>query len=149
LPSVPNVPVPFGDKTSNIDNHDRLSRASALVKRKARNRLAPFLNGLQNPFSCHSERLGTVGPPAGVAHTLPSMCAPVSDHAPRRVHEEQSLMFVSRRTPGDHEISGSAGILPAASVQSRCERRAGCPRSWISSKQYMRYQRSLSVWRRA
>src|SRR5271157_5671716 len=37
----PSIPAPSGDKTSHIDNHNRLSLASALVKRKARNGLTP------------------------------------------------------------------------------------------------------------
>ena len=40
----------------------------------------------------------------------------------------QSLMLVSRRTPRNREVPGSAGILPAACVQLQRERRAGCPR---------------------
>jgi hypothetical protein len=35
----------------------------------------------------------------------------------------------------DHEVPGSAGILPAACARLRHERRAGCPRSRISSEQ--------------
>ena len=44
-------------------------------------------------------------------------------------------MPIRRRAPRKREVPGSAGILPAACAQLRCERRAGCPRSPISSRQ--------------